>query len=743
MIDQWLNKDLQPIWDQHPVAVLCDPNGEMEFLLKQLGESVAIHRPVDAIGELKTKYLIEKSQPSKAKTLIYARCRREDLRYLREYCETCGCLDLPHLAGYVKDHVHRSLNLHLNLPDHDLLTAAKISVGKDRSYWLDLCHKGAGEIFDLSKELLPFLHAPEDFDRSRYDAQIREAFYRRICEYLGQPYIKKPAQTLANELVKAMLDGLAEGRPSELMDGIYENWLDSVECRGSFGAYLSAYTLPDPLDPKVVAVNHPFKAVDEIWLAELADALEQGKDPKALVAKLRERANSQQARALGITFWKDVLTLVDFDPKDISFLNSLTECVEFYTKHFAPLDTAIRNLYARFLERKDLLAPWQSLYRDRVSLFLEQWFRYFSQYNENQTGLLQRLLESNTGKTAIIVGDGVAYEIACQVAAKVGSRYQLTKDIVFADLPSETENNMSRIYMDSGLTEKVQSEREKYLIAQNTDKSLGFIRLEDVNDEVRPEQYLIITYKEFDDLGEKLQQKALKHFGEAIEFLASKLRLLLDSGYEKVYLIADHGFVLTGILNESDKIIAGAPAHAHTAERYIQSDERLDGFTEMVEEERPQGKARYLYFSKNLNPFKTPGVYGFSHGGATPQEVITPLFCWQQGSSESGGLKITISNKKDLSGITGELFSLKLSGSTGRDDLFSRERRVYLLFFADGRQINKSDIFPVQAEATAQKEFAFDGHPRIEAQLLDAETKQLLDQVTIQQTKSRDLGGLL
>lgn len=38
-----------------------------------------------------------------------------------------------------------------------------MSVGKDRTYWMDLSHKGASEIFDLDKELLPFVHDPENY----------------------------------------------------------------------------------------------------------------------------------------------------------------------------------------------------------------------------------------------------------------------------------------------------------------------------------------------------------------------------------------------------------------------------------------------------------------------------------------------------------------------------------------------------------------------------------------------------
>jgi len=100
--------------------------------------------------------------------------------------------------------VHQTLNLNINLPEEELLAAAKVSVGKDQTYWMDLSHKGATEIFDLEKELLPFLHDPVRFASGRYDEQLREMFYRKVNELLGQEYLSKPAETLAAEVVKAM-----------------------------------------------------------------------------------------------------------------------------------------------------------------------------------------------------------------------------------------------------------------------------------------------------------------------------------------------------------------------------------------------------------------------------------------------------------------------------------------------------------------------------------------------------------
>lgn len=67
------------------------------------------------------------------------------------------------------------MNLNINLPKDELITAAKVSVGKEQTYWLDLCSKGGGEIFDLEKELLPFIDDPQQYDK-QYDAQLRETF---------------------------------------------------------------------------------------------------------------------------------------------------------------------------------------------------------------------------------------------------------------------------------------------------------------------------------------------------------------------------------------------------------------------------------------------------------------------------------------------------------------------------------------------------------------------------------------
>lgn len=745
MIDTWIKNDIEHIYEKHPIAVLIDESGELAFLHGFLRKTYTLFTADTELEELHVKYLIERDPQPAEKILILTRTPKENLKYLREYCETNGCLEIAHLENYVKARVHQALNLNINLPKAELIAAARVSVGKDLTYWMDLCHKGASEIFDLEKELLPFLHDPQKYEQEKYDPQLREVFYRKVQELLGQTYIAKPAKTLASEVVKAMLDGLAHGACPPKLESVYKSWLDSISYRDSFSGYLNGYKLPKDIDIWKVSPSHPFRQLDVEWLKAIgADIGNKTVLPNHL-ARISRRMQNEQAQALGITFWADVKTLLAFDPADIAYLSSFAECVNFYSNHFYALDTAIRNLYTEFLNQPDLLEPFQEHYRQLTSILLDKWFQYFKDYKEGQTGLLQRIMDANPNKKiAVIVGDGIAYEIASLVADKVNSGYPLTKSIILADLPSETENNMSRVYMDNGMTESVHANREKYLLEHNGKTTIEFINLDDVSDEASPAQVLICTSKDIDDLGGKLKQKALKYFPEAINIYAAKIVQLLNSGFSRVYLITDHGFVLTGLLSEADKITIHTIGESKKADRYLRTIESQGtNGAQWIEVQKSYQEYKYLYVSRTMNPYKTTGVYGYAHGGASPQELITPCFFWEHIETASNTLVVSIQNKADLKGVTGEVFPIILQAGKGAGDLFSFERKVQMVFFSGQTVVNKSDIITIQSEQSLKKEYTFDGKEELVVLLLDAVTKEQLDRAEIRRNKDRDLGGLL
>jgi len=111
----------------------------------------------------------------------------------------------------------------------------------------------------------------------------------------------------------------------------------------------------------------------------------------------------------------------------------------------------------------------------------------------------------------------------------------------------------------------------------------------------------------------------------------------------------------------------------------------------LIEKEVVYNNFNYSYFAKRLGPFKTTGVYGFSHGGLSPQETIIPFLKWSNDNNTQDQVQVMIANKKDLNDVTGDLFSIVLKATSVASGLFSSERKVMILFFANNKNINESD----------------------------------------------------
>ena len=744
MIDTWFKKDLEKIYKTHQIAVFIDESSDAEFLVDIVKNNYKIFRVNTELEELKAKYEIEKHRVPESKFLIYTTTSKDDLKFIREYCETNGSIEIKYLQNYVKEKVHKHLNLNLHLDKEELISAAKVSIGKDQTYWMDLSHKGASEIFDLEKELLPFLDNPEKYIK-KYDENVQEIFFRKINELIGQTYLAKPATTLATEVVNHLLKSLSNNNPDKILLEVYYTWLDSTSYEQSFKKYLKKYSLSPKSDIFAIHPSHPFIAIDELWLSELGKNITNKNFIATFIPKINQRISNKAAKSLSIVFWKHIKTLLEFDEKNINQLSSFDECVSFYVNHFYKLDKAIRSLYAEFLNKKKLIEPIQNYYKNFVVLFLDSWFKYIDDYKSDQKGIIQDIIDSSTQKTAIVVGDGVSYEFAQNIIEGVSDDYKLSKDrqYVFAGLPSVTEHNMSLLYVNTGEIMALKKKREAFIVEQNPDKGIGFIDLDNVNELTDKDHYLICSHKDPDKLGETYQQKALKYFDNVANLYASKIEQLLRNGYQNVYLITDHGFVLTGLLEDSDKIEVRFNGKMQINERYIFTSQTQPVDKDLIIEKKISHKGfNYCYFAKRLGPFKTPGVYGFSHGGLSPQETIIPYLHWSNRSKTIDALKVFISNRKELNEVTGDLYAIKLKAESLSNDLFTTERKIVLLFFANGIKVNESDIITINKDKEIKKEYQFTTYNEIEVKVLDAVSKEQLDKVTIKQSAARDLGGL-
>lgn len=744
MIDTWFKKDIQKIIDTHQIAVLIDESMEAYFLFETIKNDFKVFEVQNEIDELKVKYEIEKSRNTGEKYLIYTNTPREELKFIREYCETNGAVEIKYLQNYIKEKVYKNINLNIHLEKEELISAAKVSIGKDRTYWMDLSHKGSSEIFDLEKEILPFLDNPDKYIK-KYDVKVQEIFFKKLNELIGQTYIKKPSKTLANEVVAFLFDGLWNNQVNETLLKIYYNWHDSKTFQNSFSSYLKSYTVKEKSDVFTVHPAHPFEEIDKKWMIELGNNINNHAFVVNFVAKLNERISCKVASHLDISYWHHIKQLLQFDSKNISQIASFNEAVEFYIKDFYKLDQAIRAIYTKFLNQEEILEPIQEYYKNYNVIFLDKWFKYCADYASNQTGILKQIIDSETGKTAIIVGDGVSFEFSKEIIQKVSSNYKLDNEhqFLFAGLPSETEHNMSQLYVDSGEVMSKKQDRESYLSTSISEKEVSFIDLDKVNELTNNADYLICSCKDPDKLGEAYQQAALKYFSQVADLYASKIEQLLKNGYQNVYLVTDHGFVLTGILANSTKIEVDFKGKVTKSERYIRTvqKQKIDDNL-LIEKEIGYDDFKYCYFAKRSGPFKTPGVYGFSHGGFTPQETIIPFLKWTNQTNQIETLRIEVMNQSELKEITGNLFSIRLKALSDSQDLFASSKEINVMFFENGKLVKTLENLSIAKDQEIKIEESFDKINEFDVIIVDSKTKEQLKKFVVKQSSSRDLGGL-
>jgi hypothetical protein len=89
---------------------------------------------------------------------------------------------------------------------------------------------------------------------------------------------------------------------NKTLESVYKSWLDSVSFRGSFNGYLGRYKLSSDLDIWNVNIHHPFRQVDERWLAEIGKNISDKAHMSTTLAKLRRGIKAGRHTPLEFSF---------------------------------------------------------------------------------------------------------------------------------------------------------------------------------------------------------------------------------------------------------------------------------------------------------------------------------------------------------------------------------------------------------------------------------------------------------
>jgi hypothetical protein len=746
MIENWIIKEIETQIVKRNRIVIIDPSGECGYLLPYIEKHNYVILKTDSANteewqrvqeELMLRYKAEKNYKSD-NVIFYVTRTKDKLSFLFDYCFTHGCIDLTNPVEWLRKKLFNTTGHQIMLDNSMLLIAAKESIGKDISWWKKIL-QNLEEIISIEEALIPFLCSPDTFLNNK-EKDVKILYEKNFFDLIGQVYREIPPKTLAKEIVNHLFERLLSNNISQNLLNIYHKWLDSNTYFPILQNYIAEYKISNNIDIWELHPDHCFINIDKEQLRKITANFREKEYVREKFQKLNKRIKGNKFQNIVPSWWEDIIVLFEFDNKPLSQCRSLNDVSSFYTNSFYKVDRAIRNIYELFLEEEAIVRPLQEYYDSLNQDLLHNWFNFYNEYKSNQQGYLPKLISQSKPGIAIIVGDGLRYEIAAYVASQLKNTCKISLDTMLADMPSETEHNMSALYVGNNQLLPIHKDREKSL-SKITGKDITYLNLEDVNYGIKSD-YLVLTYKDIDSAGEKLQMGAIKLFSEFEKLLIDKIQLLFNIGFNQVHLVTDHGFVLTGILDEADKIEPSMTGKIEVHERFVRTvDKQYD--KKWLAFERSYKDFKYVYVAPNNRPFKSKGVYGFSHGGFTPQEIIIPNFVFSKELSIVKGLEINITNKNELTEVTGENFSLKIQAFSKADDLFSASRKYQVILSANNNNYSISNIFSIEPGGKESINLSFGGHKQITATLVDADTQEQLDIINIKQSNARDLGGLL
>ena len=717
MIGQWFLDKVKELTDAHHRLVITDTQGDGAFLLAYLPAR---------------RYIILTASKASEERRVRTEAERDYREKNVIFYTTIPQKKLSALEAYIKQTLHDELGLHTHVDGRTLLLAAKMSRRKDENWWRGIA-TGINNPLQSAQLITDFLKNPEAFAQET-DSDVYAVMQEEACKIAEKPKTNQTPEVLAAEfmasLFRKLLDGTAD---SELLD-IYYSMADSEEMKEQMQAYIDGFKIKVS-SFKDCNPDHPFMAVDKEMFRHLAEKLKQHEDITDVRRYIAHRLASKKALRYKPSWLREVALLLDFNIGQPHLISSLPQLAEYYRDTFAPLDTAMRRIYVEWLNEPDVLRPMQEYFETQNKLMLDVWFGLADSYEQTQQGLLTKMFAQGRNKTAVIVCDGLRLEMAEAIAKrKFHSGISIGKTTAWSKLPSVTPNGMSALYgLPSAIGESI-AKRQAALKQEVPDVEI--MPLDKLNNSVTASK-LVLTYGNIDEIGETLQMAGLAEISGYEEKLYASIQQLLRMGYNDVFLTTDHGYLITGILDEADKV--PAPAGASIDERFAVSTDPLQ--CGLIERNDVWTSGSYQYYARTDKPFRTKGKYGYAHGGMTPQECLIPTYHFAEKNIKMG-LKVSISNKTELNAVTGQFYTIKLAGTGDMNNMFESERKVQLLFYReDGSEDSKSSIINIKADAVLDFENTMNAN-ELKVVVIDARTTEQLDVCVIKKSVSRDIDDL-
>jgi len=729
MLDKWFKEDINELFKKSNKVVLVDLDKNYDFLVDTLKDEpdIIVFKVDDFLSDLEVKYKTEKEY-SDSKVLIHTYLKTDDKNkqyMIQEYVTTGSVFNRP-LNRYINEKSSLK-DSEVNLSKEELILAGQMSLrmeNNDQEFWDNIKINGKEAVLGKFEIItLEFLAKPEDYINT-LPQNGRKHLYNLIGEYLDFiPEVDTDPNVVADDFAQQIFLNTIKG--SNETSKIYKNWLDSHKHRDKLKKYLSEFEVPKGIDFWKVNPDHPFSAIDELWLEEISDLVLENKEiPNYITKAIRDRKNKIEGMVITESYyWRPIYNLISFKAKKPHLVEDLNEYVEFYKKTLYKLDQSFRHINQYLLDKEKPKKAFSALYKEKMKPYLDRWFELFGNYRENQSDYLYREIFSKDEKKAVIIGDAISYEVSQEILRKLENDDKIdnTTKIVNGNHPTTTVNNMSSLFGSPYYNTR--NKRESYL-NEKLENDLQVFILDNVSiDSIDSSQPAIIYGQDIDALSEKGHQSALKYYNTFIETVVRKIKELLEAGYVEVHLVTDHGFVCNFDIDEADKY-SPPVTDGEIRDRYVLSNQKQDDNESFKVMEMKNGEYDYIYYPKGIDPIKSKQQYGFAHGGITPQEILLPHLIFKKESSSQ--LNIRIENKEQLKNIGSQSFAIKLKAEAGTD-LFKQPRDI-IVKILDGEKTAFSQELTIGSSEKQKIELQLDLN-RYSILIQDALSKEIIDSV--------------
>lgn len=352
-------------------------------------------------------------------------------------------------------------------------------------------------------------------------------------------------------------------------------------------------------------------------------------------------------------------------------------------------------------------------------------------------------------RVALILADALRFDLGRLLAERLRERGLEIQDFpTLVDLPSVTQVGMAAIQSPAWANREPAIERSSFFpriegsVLRGREDRLAQLRsrfpqaasaeLDAVQQgrSVPRASPLVVYAGAVDEQGDALPQVGLDLFERLVWGIADGVEKLLGSGYTKVIVVPDHGFVLSPREHDPRRVEArgGDPSTARARRYVIGRPADSDGTVRVPVARLGWRGEGAVAFPRGLAVIALPGeVPRFFHGGPMPQEAaVLSLVCRRpQAAAPPVGVRLGGPEHIDTTRPRFEL-----AGES--PELLSRPRRVRVVVKLEGRVVAESEPVEVRAGEASEVSVRLERYGRhIYVLVEDVETREVITSRTL------------